>query len=264
MNSRPDRFVSPKDRKEMILIPAGDFVMGSERGADDERPQQKVYVPDFYIARYPVTNAEFEAFVEATRYVTAAEKEGKGYCWLGNRLDWVHGADWRYPRGTIYVGIAGKDQHPVVQVSWDDALAYCQWAGKRLPTEAEWEKAARGTDGRTWPWGNEWVDGKCNTSEGDLRDTTPVDRYSPAGDSPYGIADMAGNVGEWTEDWYKAYPGSTFRKDAFGEKYRVVRGGSWEDYQKYTRCAVRDPLGPSIRYSQVGFRVVVSLADADF
>ena len=245
----PGSVISPKDGKEMILIPAGEFIMGSDSGEQNEKPQRKVYLPDFYISRYPITNADFEAFVQATGHVTAAEKGNDEY-------------DWRHPRGRES-SIVGKERHPVVQVSWDDAVAYCQWAGKRLATEPEWEKAARGEDGRTWPWGNEWVDGKCNTSEAGVGDTTPVGRYSPAGDSPYGVADMAGNVWEWTADWYKAYPGSPSKSGVVGEKYRVLRGGSWDNDQTNARCAYR-------RYvlgnwdDNVGFRVVVSLADADF
>jgi formylglycine-generating enzyme required for sulfatase activity len=225
----------------MILIPAGEFTMGSDSDHENEKPRHKVYLPDFYISRYPVTNAEFEAFVKTTGYVTAAE-------------EWEKEADWRHPRGPGS-NIAGKDRHPVVQVRWNDAVAYCQWAGNHLPTEAEWEKAARGTDGRTWPWGDEWVYGKSNTSEAGVGDTTPVGRYSPAGDSPYDVADMAGNAWEWTADWYKAYPGSTSRSDEFGEKYRVVRGGSWSDDQCLARCAFRLRFGPLSCYDFLGFRV---------
>jgi formylglycine-generating enzyme required for sulfatase activity len=237
----PRSFSSPKDGKEMILIPAGEFIMGSDSGEENEKPRRKVYLPDFYISRYPVTNVEFEAFVKATGHMTAAEKDG-------NR------AGWRHPRGPDS-SITGKERHPVVQVSWSDALEYCQWAGKRLPTEAEWEKAARGTDGRTWPWGNERVDGKCNTREAGVGDTTPVGRYPPACHSRYGVADMAGNVWEWTADWYKAYPGSTFKSDDFGEKYRVLRGGSWFNYLDLARCASRGRSYPAARDANLGFRV---------
>jgi formylglycine-generating enzyme required for sulfatase activity len=251
MNSRPDRFVSPKDGKDMILVPAGEFIMGSDRELETERPQRKVYLPDFYVYRYPVTNAEFESFVKATGHVTAAEKDGDR-------------ADWRHPRGPESSIAASKWRHPVVQVSWNDAQAYCQWAGKRLPTEAEWEKAARGTDGRTWPWGNRWVDGQCNTSEAGVGDTTAVGRYSLAGDSPYGVADMAGNVFEWTADWYEAYPGSTYTSGDFGKKFRALRGGSWIYPRVIARCASRSRFVPDRWYYLVGFRVVVSPADADF
>jgi sulfatase modifying factor 1 len=264
MNSRPDRFVSPRDGKEMILIPAGEFIMGSDTGSENQKPQRKVYLPDFYISRHPVTNAEFEAFVNATGRVTAAENEGEGEVWIPDKGIFaytVKGADWRHPCGPRS-GIAGKEDHPVVQVSWHDAVAYCEWAGKRLPAEEEWEKAARGTDARAWPWGDEWEPGWCNAQER-VGSTTRVGRYSPEGDSPYGVADMAGNVWEWTADWYKAYPGSTYSEDEFGEKYRVVRGGSWLNRVSGTRCAVRFRNAPDSWDNAVGFRVVLSLTDAD-
>jgi formylglycine-generating enzyme required for sulfatase activity len=234
-------FVSTKSGEDMILIPAGEFVMGSNSGREDEKPERKVYLPDFHVSRYPVTNAEFEAFVKASDHVTAAEKGGTG-------------TDWRHPRG-LGSSIAGKDRHPVVQVSWSDAVGYCRWAGKRLPTEAEWEKAARGTDGRTWPWGDEWADGKCNTKEAGVGDTTPVGHYSPASDSPYGLVDMIGNVWEWTADWYKAYPGGTFRSDEFGERLRVRRGGAWLYDRGCARCAYRSGLDPDSHGEDLGFRV---------
>ena len=255
--------ISPKDGMEMILIPAGEFIMGSDGGDEDEKPQHKVYLPDYYIGRYPVTNAEFERFVAASGHKPRAEKDDKGRVWQGDKWEWVKGANWCHPSGPAS-SITGKERHPVVQVSWDDAAAYAKWAGKRLPTEAEWEKAARGTDGRTWSWGDEWVDGKCNTAEARVGDTTPVGRYSPAGDSPYGVADMAGNVCEWTADWYERYPGSTHQSDEYGHKYRVLRGGSWRRNLSLARCASRYGYFPDGWGDFVGFRVVFSLADSGF
>jgi len=237
----PTSTISPKDGAQMILIPAGEFIMGSKVGDESEQPQRQLYLPDFYIARYVVTNAQFEAFVEDTGHRTVAEKEGAG-------------SDWRHPSGPGS-HVAGKERHPVVQVSWDDALAYAQWAGKRLPMEPEWEKAARGTDGRMWPWGNDWVDGKCNTSEAGIDDTTPVGRYSPAADSPYGLADMAGNVWQWTADWYKAYPGAKCKSDAFGEKTKAVRGGAWYLPSHAARCAFRGGYPPVHHRHYLGFRI---------
>jgi len=243
-----------KSEKGMILIAAGEFIMGSSSGRDDEKPQRKIHLPDFRISRYPVTNAEFEGFVKATGYPTTAEREGTGYICLKNEWVPMKKADWRHPIGPGS-SIDGKESHPVVQVSWNDALAYCQWAGKRLPSEAEWEKAARGIDGRTWPWGNEWVDGKCNTSEAGLSDTTPVGHFSPASDSKYGVADMAGNVWQWTADWYEAYPGSSLKSGDLSRSYRVVRGGSWFSDREAARCACRSKGLPVHRHSVVGFRV---------
>jgi len=248
--ARKMRFAAP----DMVVVPAGEFIMGSDSGNDNERPRRGLYLPDFRIGRYPVTNAQFETFVKATGYETEAEKHESGSMWQDNQWKAVNRADWRHPSGP-QSSILGRENHPVVQVSWNDAVAYAQWAGKRLPTEAEWEKAARGSDGRTWPWGNEWVDGKCNSGEMGIGGTTPVGRYSPAGDSPYGLADMAGNVWQWTADWYERYPGSNHQSDDYGRKCRVVRGGAWGVNQGGARCAYRDWVDPADRNYGLGFRV---------
>jgi formylglycine-generating enzyme required for sulfatase activity len=187
---------SPSPRQpfepEMILIPAGEFLMGSDPhkdkdALDREQPQHTLYLPDYYIAKTPVTNAQYAAFVQATGYKMPKH--------------WENG---EIP--------AGKDAHPVVNVSWDDAMVYYKWlaeaTGKSytLPSEAEWEKAARGTDGRLYPWGNTFDQGKCNVGKSGIRGTAPVDKY-PQGASPYGVLDMAGNVYEWTRSlWGFAYP----------------------------------------------------------
>ncbi|MBN1890078.1 MAG: SUMF1/EgtB/PvdO family nonheme iron enzyme [Thermoflexales bacterium] len=167
---------------ELVLIPAGEFLMGSDpakdkQAYDDEKPQHKRHLPDYYMAKTPVTNGQYLAFVEKTG------QRALGY-WKGGKL----------PKG--------KENHPVVNVTWHDAVAYCRWlaevTGKPygLPSEAEWEKATRGTDGRIYPWGNDWDAKKCNTSEGGKKGTTPVVAY-PGGASPYGCLDMSGNVWEW-------------------------------------------------------------------
>jgi len=219
---------------DMILIPAGEFMMGSDDGYNDEKPAHKVYLGAYYIDRYPVTNAEYKRFVDATGH---------------RQPNWKGGT---YP--------AGKADHPVVRVSWEDATAYAQWAGKRLPTEAEWEKAARGVDGRRWPWGNEWGAGRCNSQETGIGDTTPVGKYSPAGDSPYGSADMAGNVWEWVGDWYDdTYYASSPARNPMGPSHpvipnRVVRGGAWDYDDNDARSAYRDHYVLIYCDRWVGFR----------
>jgi len=215
----------------MVAIPAVEFIMGGD--FEDERPAHKVVVEAFEIDKFEVTNEEFERFVFETGYVTDAEKAGDSMPWR------------------VYA--EGKPKHPVVKVSWNDAMTYCEWAGKRLPTEAEWEKAARGTDGRAYPWGDEWDPAKANTKEGGYRGTTIVGSF-PAGASPYGVMDMAGNVAEWTADWYKAYPGSDFASPYFGEKYRVIRGGGWFSDKELVRASSRSASSVDLANDDVGFR----------
>jgi formylglycine-generating enzyme required for sulfatase activity len=195
----------------MISIPAGELLMGNE--------EQKVYVDAFQIDKYPVTNAQYKRFVEATGYSPPKHWEG--------------GAN-----------LVGKAIHPVVYVTWNDAMAYAEWVGKRLPTEEEWEKAAHGYDRRQYPWGD-WENSCCNTFEAGIGDTTPVGRYSPDGDSPYGCVDMAGNVWEWMA--------SLWERDSYS---RIVRGGSWYYNRHYARCAFRFRLDPLSSLDYVGFRCV--------
>ena len=230
---------------EMILIPAGEFLMGSDPSVDkvvygDEQPQHTLYLPDYYLAKTPVTNAQYAAFVQAADYEQPEH-------WKGGKP----------PKG--------KEDHPMVWVTWHDAVAYCNWlaetTGKpyRLPGEAEWEKGARGTDGLIYPWGNRWDAKRCNTPEGGKSGTTSVGAY-PEGASPYGLLDMAGNVWEWTRSLYKEYPyradDGRENPDAWGD--RVVRGGSWDHDQNYARCACRDGYVPDDWLNCVGFRVAAS------
>ena len=214
----------------MVFVPAGEFIMGSDDGNEDERPAHTVFLDGFWIDKYEVTNAEYKGFVDATG-------QPPPHHWEGGT----------YPEG--------KGDHPVVWVSWHDAQAYCQWAGKRLPMEAEWEKAARGTDGRKWPWGNSFDTSKCNS--GGSGDTVPVGSY-PAGASPYGAQDMAGNAWEWTADWYEAYPGSGYISSRFGQKNKVMRGGSWFDGPALVRCSARNSAAPKFSFSTIGFRCAKS------
>jgi formylglycine-generating enzyme required for sulfatase activity len=237
---------------EFVHVPKGKFIMGSKDdnplAGGDEKPQHTVEIPyDYWIARYPVTNEQFAAFVQATKH----------------QHEWV--SDWKK-----------KANHPVVNVLWRDAVAYCKWLNEtlrgemgdrviRLPTEAEWEKAARGEYGNEWPWGNEFDKTKCNSSEGGKGDTTPVGAYSPQGDSPYGAADMAGNVWEWCStkwqkygDQYPALQGIDEWTDAYlaGDDSRVLRGGSFDGDARNVRGAFRDGDDPDYWLRNQGFRCV--------
>jgi formylglycine-generating enzyme required for sulfatase activity len=254
---------------EMVLVrvPSGEFTMGSAdsdtQASSDEKPQHTVRLDEYWIGKYEVTNAQFAAFVKATGYKTTAEKEGTAYKWTRPGWSEVAGANWRNPQGPSS-NINGKENHPVVSVSWDDAVAFCKWvsevSGKsiRLPTEAEWEKAARGSDGRTYPWGNDAPDNtRANFSKNE-GGTTEVGKYSPQGDSRYDAADMAGNVWEWTSSLYKEYPykADDGREDLNSRDIRVLRGGSWDLSPDFVRAASRDWHNPSYRFVNIGFRVV--------
>jgi formylglycine-generating enzyme required for sulfatase activity len=221
-----------KDGKKMVLVPEGKFLYGEDK--------QEISLPEFWIDRTPVTNREFALFVQATGYKTTAEQTGLGCANTGNKWEDVPGADWRHPGGPG-TGIEDKWEHPVVQVTWADAVSYVQWVGKRLPTEQEWEKAARGTDGRAYPWGNqEPTRTLCNFDRNE-NGTTPVSKYSPQGDSPYGCADMAGNVWEWTA--------------SEGENgTRILRGGGWSHPAWTVLSSIPSPHDPDDRYDTDGFR----------
>ncbi|MBN1813975.1 MAG: formylglycine-generating enzyme family protein [Anaerolineae bacterium] len=230
---------------KLVLIPAGEFLMGSastkdKRACDNEKPQHKLHLPDYYIAKTPVTNAQYAVFVRE------AGHSGPNH-WNGGNP----------PKG--------KEIHPVGGVTWHDAVAYCRWlagvTGKPygLPSEPEWEKAARGTDGRIYPWGNSWDAKRCNTSEGGKKDTTPVGVY-PGGISPYGCLDMVGNVEEWTRSIFRGYPydPDDGREELEGAALRVLRGSSWYTGAVYARCAYRFRDIPRYVRIHIGFRVVIS------
>jgi formylglycine-generating enzyme required for sulfatase activity len=277
-----------KDGAEMALVPAGEFTMGSAPDEiaslvrrnhkansairQDEIPRHRVFLEAFYIDKYEVTNARFQQFVQTTGYRTQAEREGGGKIRTGEKT-WVDvpDANWRAPRGQGS-SIAGLEAHPVVQVSWHDAKAYCTWAGKRLPTEAEWEKAARGTDGRLYPWGNQsdgtranFCDRNCpfawkdDTVDDGYRSTAPVGSYE-AGKSPYGAYDMAGNVWEWVADRYDAkyYQHSPARNPpgpSSGSQV-VIRGGSWLYTAPDFRATERAGVPADRRNENIGIRCV--------
>ncbi len=221
-----------------IEIPAGPFIMGSDSDDPEDAPAHEVDLPAFEIDKFEVTNADFAAFVQATGYETDAEKTAK--------------KSWRDAFGE------GKENHPVVRVTWNDAVAYCAWLGKRLPTEAEWEKAARGTESLRFPWGNEWDPAKANLKASGLRSTVVVGSFG-AGTSPYSVEDMTGNVWEWTADWYQPYPGNTVGDAYYGEKCRVTRGGGWFDIEPQATTFTRNCAEPDQTASdELGFRCVRS------
>ena len=237
----------------MIWIPAGKFMIGSNpdqvqqaaewcncppRRYEDEQYLHEVQLDGYYIDQYEVTNKQFKAFVDASGYVTDAEHKNEANTWR-----------------TVYT--AGKDSYPAVWMSWNDARAYCKWAGKRLPTEAEWEKAARGTDARLWPWGNNWDDKRLNSGAGRRETTTPVGSF-PSGASPYGVMDLAGNVWEWVNDWYGAayyQTGNDLNPTGpeSGED-RVLRGGGFNNGLHDVRVANRHKGGQTGYAHDHGFR----------
>ena len=223
---------------EMIAIPEGEFIMGSDARLEDEGPEHNVFLERYSIDRYEVTNLQYKRFIDDT-----------------GRRSPRHFRNRTYPEG--------KADHPVTFVSWFDAEQYCDWAGKRLPTEQEWEKAARGTKANVFPWGNEFNLDFANTpvrwaelkQEGD---TTPVGAF-PGGNSPYGLSDVSGNVWEWVDSWYGPHPGNTRESENYGEINRVLKGGSWWDCSFY-QCGISAPtfnrsfFNPKVKNASFGFR----------
>ncbi len=255
--SAPSRYVdgrhSPvigKDGGEMVYVPAGYFMLGSNEGESDEMPMRKIFIDSFYLDKFEVTNREFKNFVKATHYSTTAEKRGWSWVWVGEAWEKVLGADWRQPLGP------GSDasftpNHPVIHMSWWDARSYCEWAGERLPTEMEWEKAARGNSARRYPWGNETPQShavyRANFNQGGkVKDgfglTAPVGSF-PLGKSPYGAMDMAGNAWEWVADWYDShfYEWAWYKNPEGPRRgmLKVLRGGSWFEGEDSLRASGR-------------------------
>ena len=268
-----DTWNSPIDGMVMTYVSAGPFWMGAAPGVwaqSNEMPGHSVELPGYWIDTTEVTNAMFARFVEQTGYRTEAEKLGSGVVinLQANTWDEVKDATWRHPQGPGSA-IDGLEQHPVVQVSWNDAYTYCQWRGSRLPSEAEWEKAARGMDKRPYPWGNHAPNGELAnlaifnlpvigdafTVDDGFQTTAPVGSF-PAGVSPFGLFDMAGNVWEWVQDWYDSYSSSESSNPngpAVGE-YRVIRGGSWGNPGWIARTSLRNAGLPTVRWDNLGFR----------
>lgn len=245
--------IDPQDGMAMVHIPAGEFKMGSSRvddpqTLDEEVPQHIVYLDDYWIDRIEVTNAQYALCVS----------EGACTGPANNRSA---------TRGSYYDDNQYAD-YPVVYVSWSQAAAYCAWAGRRLPTEAEWEKAARGTDGRIYPWGNtfdgtlaNYCDINCQTAWKDDRfddgytDTAPVGEY-PGGTSVYGVMDMAGNAYEWVADWFAPYSrgSQTNPTGPDSGQEKIIRGGAWGDDPAHVRTSIRSRLNGDSYLDFIGFR----------
>lgn len=262
---------------QMVYIPAGSFLMGNNGSEpysySNEFPQHSVYLSGYWIGKYEVTRGEYRAFMNAGGYSNSAYWSSAGWSWKGSRTQpsyWAAQQDW-------YGGqpFTQTDNHPVVGVSYYEAEAFCNWAGGHLPTEAQWEKAARWTGSypRVYPWGNTWDQERCNNwydtnpaGGGQYRyQTAPVGSY-PSGVSPYGCHDMAGNVWEWCRDWYGSSYYSQTPTGGWSNPQgpssgssRVLRGGSWVSYGGYVvssyRCAYRYGSGPYGIWSSFGFRV---------
>lgn len=279
----------------MVLVPAGKFVMGSDKREEsktvaefgntkpwylDEHPMRKVELPAYYLDQLEVSNAQYREFVAKTRRNPPAYWLESGYMLaLGRAKLQAQDADklaklatkvfkldvdtGKMNREQLLAAIDKRliymDSLPVVEVSWHDADAFCRWAEKRLPSEAEWEKAARGANGSEFPWGDTWQAGMSNSGDESWDDgVAPVGSYK-SDTSPYQVMDMAGNVSEWVSDWYQPYPGSDFTSKDFGKTYRVLRGAAWGREGHYAislfqRGAYRFYLAPEDTHADLGFR----------
>ena len=247
--------ISPIDGKEMALIPPGEFIMGTNKTDDekthlkigavkplflDQHPMRKIFLDSYYIDKYEVTNEEYKQFLDSSGY-----DELPGH--------WDNGT---YAEGT--------GRYPVTHVTWREALTYALWAQKTLPTEAQWEKAARGVDGRVYPWGDVYEKGKSNMDIDGARGLVEVGAY-PDDISPYKVYDLGGNVMEWTMDWYLAYPGSTYKNPRYGKILKVLRGNAFQKAGHYFLDAYRYSFSrteadPNDYFENVGFRCVTLVA----
>jgi len=230
-----EEFRNLKDDSVMVLVPAGEFRMGSDAFQPDEKPPHAVAVDAFLIDKTEVTVGRFRKFVEATGYVTEAEREGGAFVFTPKGRERSPAVTWRTP------SFPQDESSPVTGVSYRDAVEYCAWAGKRLPTEAEWEKAARGPDGRTWPWGNEWDPLRANAALR-MKGTVAVGSFL-SGASPYGALDLAGNVSELVADWYDpeyySRGGTRNPRGPVDGTRRIVKGGAWVDSGPEVRTSRR-------------------------
>lgn len=234
----PLEFTDEKDIP-MVLVSGGIFKMGSDNRGDNAEPIHDVDLPSFYMDKYEVTNEQYKACETAQKCPRPTRSSSA-------------------TRSSYYENPAYKN-HPVLYVNWYMAKTYCEWREARLPTESEWEKAARGTDQRIYPWGQGILSDYANYNHGDNGDTTAVGSYAKD-KSPSGIYDMAGNVGEWVADWFDVYPGGNrSRNSDFGQQYRVIRGGAWNSISNNVRVTFRDKATPTISFPTLGFRCARSI-----
>jgi len=239
----------PLAMAQMVQVPAGEFLMGSDTGPSDERPAHRVVLAAFAIDRVPITNGQFATFLTALGPANAA----------GETLFDVDDPDARIHRhGDRWVADPGFEDHPVVEVSWAGARDFCAWAGKRLPTEAEWEKAARGTDGRRYPWGNDSPDATRARFAAGWNQTAPVGSF-PRGASPYGVLDLSGNAWEWVSSAYRPYPyrPDDGREDLAAGPVRGTRGGGHDarpDEITTTQRGRNLSRAPRAGHHNIGFR----------
>ena len=258
--------VAEVDGMRMVFIPESEFVMGStdlEAEAEGiEKPAHTVRLSAYWIDQTEVTNAMFRRFTGITGHQTWAERAGSSFYYQkgDTKLREGKGYDWRHPWGPSS-NLDGRDDYPVVHVSWPDASAYCAWAGRRLPIEAEWELAARGTDGRRYPWGNMLPSSSLLNYNYEIGDAARVASF-PVGASPYGLFDLAGNAWEWLGDWYDetyyAHSPMDNPPGAPAGEFRAIRGGSWNSQARFVRAANRYRNSPDFRSNNLGFRCALS------
>lgn len=291
----PEIQAEPTDTpSNMVLIPEGKFIMGTNdfdtttRDKEygfikplylDEHPQRELMVDAFYIDRYEVSNEQYKEFVILNNRAVPLTWRDNGYLLVRQILNIANDevlrrlsdemfkldmnsetASRELLLDTIEKQQRSQDNLPVAGVTWEEASAYCQWLGKRLPTEVEWEKAARGTEGNEYPWGNEWHKDYSNSGEGEGWESgvAPIDSYTK-GVSPYGVFNMTGNVMEWTADWYQQYPGNEHQSKDYGEIFKVIRGGGWGGMGHYAinhfnRASYRFYLRPESAFPDLGLR----------
>jgi formylglycine-generating enzyme required for sulfatase activity len=229
---------------EMVLIPAGEFIFGTDDKEPEPalraNPQQTIDLPAFYIDKYEVTFKEFLDFCIEHEYTSEGSAEGKNWQQFFS---------------------ADKRNNPVSYITWGDAKAYCEANGKRLPTEVEWEKAARGTDGRRFPWGDQWIPNQSNTYEAGYKQPVDIGQFDKDV-SPYGVHDMLGNVLEWTESWFKPYEGNRLRDENFGERFKVLRGACSRFYGSRTHLWARNAYLPNY-LADFGFRCAKDASEVE-